>query len=537
MSISGRIHDTFESWQAEWKDRLRGWFASWVNKGINSLIDEIEPTTSLKVEAILQNIRDDENTPPELRDLLNAITAPGHPLPLLLVIPLAALMLIPTVTAISQPLGNILRQKQERLFKSFRLDPSTITRIWLRDKATYEQLWKDLEDQGWSADRIAVAKELAKIIPPLPDMVRFADFSAFDPEVIEQWREFYSAPSWITEPLALLGITNEPPFDWGNKYWFSHWVQPGRYELGEIYRRGLLGTPLIGQDEIGGGTTEGEAERLVKLAYKTMGYSAFWQQKLLELTREVPTRVDIRRWWDMRTIDEGRLRELYQRQGYFGKDLEDYVLWTKVYVAFPDLIARWTNGWITEDAVRAELIGLGMPPIRVEEMIETKKKAVEAAQVEEGKALTKSEIYKGVKTGTITRDQGIDLLMDLNYNYSQAEYLLDINVGVLEGSPDTYDDFKDLTTKYKRAIGREEIPMPEEIKQAGDEVIRITKDIEALQGEIKAEEDKLIPDEVLPEEATARLDELRVMLHRAEAELFEAQTKYNSLVARWRHGR
>ncbi|GAH44519.1 unnamed protein product [marine sediment metagenome] len=49
----------------------------------------------------------------------------------------------------------------------------------------------------------------------------------------------------------------------------------------------------------------------------------------------------------MRTIDETELRALYQRHGYFGKDLENYVIWTKVYVAFPDLMARWSKGWIT----------------------------------------------------------------------------------------------------------------------------------------------------------------------------------------------
>ncbi|GAI76368.1 unnamed protein product, partial [marine sediment metagenome] len=101
-------------------------------------------------------------------------------------------------------------------------------------------------------------------------------------------------PGWVSDPMSLIGITNEPPRDWANKYWFSHWIQPGRFELGEIYRRGLLGEPLIGQEEVGGAGGEGEAEKMVKLAYRTMGYSPFWQDMLLELVREVPTRVDVR---------------------------------------------------------------------------------------------------------------------------------------------------------------------------------------------------------------------------------------------------
>ncbi|GAJ24402.1 unnamed protein product, partial [marine sediment metagenome] len=194
-------------------------------------------------------------------------------------------------------------------------------------------------------DRIEAFQELVKVIPPLSDMVRFADYSAFDPEVIEKWREFYDAPDWIREPMALVGIIE----DWADKYWFSHWVQPGRFELGEMHRR-----DLITDDE-------------VKLAYRTMGYSEYWQEKLLNLVKAVPTRVDVRRWWDMQTIDEDRLRQIYHAQGYYDQDLEDYVLWTKVYVAFPDLIARWRNGWITEEDVKSELTTLGMPEERATE--------------------------------------------------------------------------------------------------------------------------------------------------------------------------
>ena len=42
MSISSRIHDTIENWQAEWKDRLAGWLASVVVKGSIKLMDELE---------------------------------------------------------------------------------------------------------------------------------------------------------------------------------------------------------------------------------------------------------------------------------------------------------------------------------------------------------------------------------------------------------------------------------------------------------------------------------------------------------------
>ena len=130
----------------------------------------------------------------------------------------------------------------------------------------------------------------------------------------------------------------------------------------------------------------------------------------------------------MRTIDEARLREIYTFQGYHGKDLDDYVLWTKVYVAFPDLIARWKNGWITLDEVKSELTGYGMPAARLEELIQTKVKTVGPERVEGERDLTKTDIYKGVKTGALTRGEAAELLMDLGFDTEEAEYLLAINI-------------------------------------------------------------------------------------------------------------
>ncbi|GAH44616.1 unnamed protein product, partial [marine sediment metagenome] len=149
----------------------------------------------------------------------------------------------------------------ERWFKSTRFGPGETTNLWLRgfpDEAEAERWFEDLKDQGFDDRRVEAIKELAHIIPPLADMVRFADFSAFDEEVIAAWREFYDAPEWIKKPFELIGVTG----DWADKYWFSHWIQPGRYELGELHRRELV-------DDDG-----------VKLAYKTMGYSAYWQDLL-----------------------------------------------------------------------------------------------------------------------------------------------------------------------------------------------------------------------------------------------------------------
>jgi len=575
--------DRFKNWidglSLAWKERLKGWMASWLGFGIEVFFNVLGKAAAPKLKPLIDSMEATGKVPPELQPILDEMRSPtgeisgifassaGYALVGGAIGKILDAILLPLAYAASSVGRNVILTEPQLLASwlredmtpeqtdefmtwlghddvdidwlkklvTIRLDPDTITRIWLRDKEKYENLWHDLKHQGWTEDRIAVAKELANIIPPLADMVRFADFSAFDVDVIRKWIDYYPAPSEVAEAFKLIGITNKDPGDiteirnWANKYWFSHYVQPGRYELGEMYRRGLLGEPLIGEDK------EGEAEATIKLAYKTMAYSEFWQDRLLQLVKEIPTRVDVRRWWDMRTIDEAELRSIYQRQGYFGKDLDNYVLWTKVYVAFPDLITRWKNGWISEGEVRAELTALGMPAERLEEMIQTKIKAAQPERIEKERDLTKSEIVKGVKKEYITWDEGIDLLVDLGYDPTEADFILSIWVAVEAGSPETFAEFKELTQKWKKSVAIEPVPVQPELKAVADEVVRITKEIEEIKRAIAEEERTLVDEEILPEAATERITSLHVTLHRAEASLGEARSRYDKQLAIFRH--
>jgi len=296
--------------------------------------------------------------------------------------------------------------------------------------------------------------------------------------------------------------------------------------------------------------------------------------------------------------------------------------------------------------VRSELTGLGMPAARVEEMIETKIKPAGPERITGERDLTKSDIYKGVKQGRITRAEGIEFLVDLGFDEDEADYLLAINIPVddeepviarrdltkadiyaglkeelitesvaldrllelryvladaefllsiwqrrisppvearereaskaditlavkkdlitpEEGymmlldigftpeashfilmvraettpfSPANYQEFKELTQKYRVAAGKEAKPMSEELKAAAAELVKLTAEVKALQKAVKAEEKTLVAEEVLPEAATAKRDELRVSLHRAESALAVAQSDYESQIAQWRHG-
>ncbi len=232
-------------------------------------------------------------------------------------------------------------------------------------------------------------------------------------------------------------------------------------------------------------------EATLELLLRALDVMPFWRDKLIEISWNVPTRVDIRRFFDLGVIDETRLRQLYTAYGYHGVDLENIVDWT----------IKQTKGTKTT----AE------------------------------KELTKAEIIKGVKKGVLSWDEGVELIMELDYDAATAELILAINLTAAAGSPETVEEYRDLTQKYRKAIGMSAKPVTEELKKAAAEVVRLAGEVKSLAEAVEAEKKTLVGEELLPEAATTRLKELQVSQHRAEAALAAAKGEYDKLLAQWRH--
>jgi len=476
-------------------DKLRGWivaafgeiaqafadfFHAPIKLGMELMMDVVSEEMGVGIDNFLDKKIGEGKIPAsakqEFKDLTGEFGGEGGAL-----IGFVVYMVIgPFIAAGLEPMAQGMRNESWGAFRMKRLISNELIAAAFKDPKFQHLIAEDLGDQGFTEERIeaiteayrktlvegdirdlflrglledrteddllnklgyndadkADLKKLFWTVPPVPDMVRFADFSAFDPDVIARWKEYFDCPSWLVEPFKKVGISDEEPDRWASRYWFSHFRQPGRFELGDLHHR-----QLISDDD-------------AKLAYKTMGYSQFWQDNLLELVKEIPTRVDVRRFLEMGTIDEARLREIYHSLGYYDKDLDDYVLWTKVYCAMPDLLARWKNGWITIEEVRAELLACGMKEPHIQNLIETKIQNASPERVEEERGLTKAEIYAGVKKGVITWGEGEELLMDLGYGEDEANFILAVRVGVAEGSPKSFLEFKWWTLWYKGMQGK-----------------------------------------------------------------------------------
>jgi len=645
MALADRFRDWIDALSDAWKDRLRGWVARSISDAAVKLLDDMEPSVRDNVRDDLIKIRDNPDTPPELKAKVERLLAPTSAWQAIILVIMGIVMLVQTIQTLFPPGIKKMEYAEERAAKSYRLDPISLITGWRRDPEAFEKYFDDLRDQGWSNDRIEALKFFTLFMPSARDIVSWYAREVYEPDMVDRYGLDSELPNYELTDFPKIGVD---PIQAKN-FWMAHWEHASYMQIREMVHRGVLSKdktmPTPPTTKAGWADRDAEALEAAYDWYRLVEIPPFWRARLTEMMFEVPTRVDVRRWWDMRTIDEERLRSIYHAQGYHGKDLEDYVLWTKVYVAFPDLIARWKNGWITLDEVRAELVGYGMPAARAEELLETKFKATAGDKTAAERDITKTDIIKGVKKGVITRGEGMELLMDLGYDEADADYILTINIPVdeeevvvnqreltktdiLNGlkaeiitedvalerlkeirysqldaefllkiykalvkpptepkareaskadivqavkkglitpedgylmlqdigftpeaaqfiltvraevspfSPVSYQEFKDNTGKWRKAAGMPTETMTEQIRAAGAEVVKLTKDLEILQALVKEEEAKLTDEEILPAEATARRDELRVALHRAEAKLSEAQAHYDALVAEWRH--
>lgn len=389
-----------------WADRIQEWTGKVITRGVEKIVDRFEPEGVEAGKAFITRLRNMPGVPQELKDDIDKMINPSGLWGLVAAIVLVPLMLIPMVFAVFQPLARLLNYAQERIFRSGRMDPGTVIHAFWRGHMTEERMRSTLVDHGLDETDIETLINVTKFYPAPADLVHWQAREVFEPAMRTKYGLGAELGEIEREPFYKAGMTDEQI----DNYWMAHWEHASWVQVVEMVRRGQM--------------TEDD----VRDWFRLVEIPPYWRDKLIAVSWEVPTRVDVRRFWDMRTIDEARLREIYTAQGYHGKDLEDYVLWTKIYVDFPDLMTRYKNGWLSLDDVRSELVALGMTAERAEELIQTKVKAVASELLAGERAITRTDIIKGVKQGVITRVEGIGLLQDMGYGPYDAEYILEINI-------------------------------------------------------------------------------------------------------------
>ena len=450
MAISDRIESTIEEWSGKWKDRLRGWLAGALGFGIEVFMDVMAKSAAPKLKPLLDTLEKTGKVPPELKPLLDEMKSPTGEFAAALLSSTGNQIVGGSLGRVIDAILNPISYAISSLFRNVIPGPTDLIKMWqmriippeeladlehqhgfnddwvkaykslfemilpsdviapfaLRNKEEGTYFWSQVRKLGWDERQIKLMQEMAYRVPGVADIIRYVVREVYDPATYKKFGQDQEYPSFAEADAEKTGVRPDHLL----KEWIAHWELPGISQGFEMLHRGVIDEDTL---------------RLLLRARDVMPY---WRDKLTAISYIPYNRIDARRMWDMGVLDDSALKRSYLDMGYDPEHAENMTLWTKIFVLYPQLVARYKNGWITQDEVLSKLIGLGMKPDRAQWLFETKFKNEAASRTAAQKDLTLAQIIKGVKKGKITRAEAIDLVTDMGYDMDEANFILAVEI-------------------------------------------------------------------------------------------------------------
>ena len=168
-----------------------------------------------------------------------------------------------------------------------------------------------LQAQGYFPQDRAVLRALAQQLPTPSDLIRMGVREVFTPEIAQRFGQFEDFPPAFAQYMAQLGFSEF----WARAYWAAHWDLPSATQGFEMFHRGV-----ISRDEL-------------ELLLRALDVMPFWRDKLIQISYNPITRVDVRRMYQAGVIGLDKVEETYRALGYSPEDARLLAEW--VAKAYP----------------------------------------------------------------------------------------------------------------------------------------------------------------------------------------------------------
>jgi hypothetical protein len=182
-----------------------------------------------------------------------------------------------------------------------RLQVTDWVNLYLRGKESNNDLTAELTAKGFLPEDIERIKELAKVIPNIPDLISMAVREAFDDRTSARFGYDNEYPAEVEQWAAKQGLD---PL-WVKRYWRSHWELPSvtlAYEMLHRLRPGTTANTFTSED--------------MDLLLKAADYPTFWRERMKEVSFAPFTRVDVRRMYKLKVLDRNGVKNAYLDLGY-----------------------------------------------------------------------------------------------------------------------------------------------------------------------------------------------------------------------------
>ena len=275
-------------------------------------------------------------------------------------------------------LAGVSRDKAKVALQANRniISPGQAQQLFLRGEIDEKEHDTILAAYGFSAEHIREIKALYAIIPSVSDIITMAVKEAFSPDIAKRFGQFDDLPSAFVSWAKKQGLSE----DWASRYWAAHWDLPSPQMGFTMYQRGI-----IERDDLA-------------LLLKALDIMPFWREKLIQLSYNPLTRIDIRRMYKMGVIDADQVYKFHLDIGYSPENAKLLTDFTKRYSAPED-------------------------QSQIDTFAELARSTYSSAYRER---IISADEYKVFLSGLKYADQDIELLMSLDdYAIAQSDKLFD----------------------------------------------------------------------------------------------------------------
>jgi ElaB/YqjD/DUF883 family membrane-anchored ribosome-binding protein len=300
--------------------------------------------------------------------------------------------------------------------------PGQAQQLFLRGEIDEKKHDSILASYGFSQDHINEIKSLYAIIPSVTDIITMAVKEAFTPEIAQRFGQFEDLPPAFVSWAKKQGLSEE----WAGRYWAAHWELPSPQMGFEMYQR-----RLIDKDDL-------------TLLLKALDVMPYWREKMINLSYNPPTRVDVRRMYKMGVITEEQVYNFHLDIGYSPENARLLTDFTKRYSAPEDQsqqdtfieLARSTYSAAYKDRIISEveyrtfLEGLKYATDDINLLITLDDYAIEQKEALFDPTGYRKDYLKmieqGYNRGLFNRQDTIPMLLDLGLTNDQAELELSL---------------------------------------------------------------------------------------------------------------
>ena len=290
-------------------------------------------------------------------------------------------------------------------YQKSRLTLSEALTAYHRGILKREELDKIFDHYHVAAEDREKLLKLSEYFPGPADLIRFSVRDVYNPEIVRKYGMDKELPEKFVEEAKKLGMSEET----AKKYWIAHWELPSitaGYEMLHRFGSDHSDDYLKKYEEMGLKIENLRTDlETVKTLIKRHDIEPYWRDRLVGLSYQPLTRVDLRRLYIAGLIDEKELLEGYLDLGYTKRDAElltEFAKWEKTAtgrdLSQKDIKDALSEGLITKDEALEYLEQLGYSEEEAKLKLELMEWRIRFDEIKEAIELIKTMFRKNVIT-------------------------------------------------------------------------------------------------------------------------------------------